>query len=28
MVVIEARRRRGEPMRHLHRKCLSELVRL
>ena len=28
MVIIEHRRRRGEPMRHLHRKCLSELGRL
>ena len=25
IVLIEHRRLRGEPMRHLHRKCLSEL---
>jgi hypothetical protein len=26
MVVIEDRRRRDEPMGHLHRKCLSDLA--
>src|SRR4029077_8151571 len=28
MLIIEHRRLRGEPMRNLHRECLSELIRL
>lgn len=28
MLIIEHRRLRGEPMRNLHRECLSDLIRL